>query len=84
LALCFSQLADDLGSRALGALLLGNGMVSAGELGGGAIATRIHPVAFDLSTVTGVAGPLDRRRHCGEEEALEPATGLEGRFEGGR
>ena len=64
LAVGFAQLADDICARALWALLLGDGMVGAGELGERAIATRVDAVALDLAAAAGVAGALDRRRHC--------------------
>jgi hypothetical protein len=58
LSLRLPQLADDLRSRALRALLLWNGVVGARQLGRGAIATRIQAVALHLSPVARVAGSL--------------------------
>lgn len=67
LALGFTKLADHLRTRALGAFLLWNGMVGTRQLGGRAVATRIDPIALDLSTMAGVAGPLHRGRHAASE-----------------
>jgi hypothetical protein len=62
LSLRLPQLADDLRSGALRALLLWNGVVGAGQLGRGAIATRIQAVALHFSSVARVAGSLYGRR----------------------
>jgi len=66
LSLGFAEFADDFRSRSFGALLLRDGVVSTGQLGRGAVATRIDAVALDFATMAGIAGPLDRRRHGGE------------------
>lgn len=67
LSLCLSQLANDLCARALGALLLRDGIVGAGQLGRGAVAARVDAVALDLSPVTGVAGSLYGLSHGGRQ-----------------
>ena len=50
-----AQLADDLGPRALGALLLRDGIVGARQLRRGAIAAGVDAVAFNLAAMAGVA-----------------------------
>lgn len=57
------QLIDDLGSRALGALLLGDSEIGAAESGAGAVAARVYTVASDLAAMAGIAGPLHGRCH---------------------
>ena len=64
LALRLPQLADDLGAGALGALLLWDGIVSAGELSGRAVPTRVDSVALDFPAMAGIAGPFYGGRHC--------------------
>lgn len=63
LALSFSQFADHLRPRAFGPLFLRDSMIGTGKLRGRAVATRIDAITLDLTTMAGVAGPLDRRRH---------------------
>lgn len=63
LSLGFAKLADDLGARALGALLLGDGVVCAGELSGSAVAARVDAITLDLATMTGIASPLNGLSH---------------------
>lgn len=74
LSLGFPQLADDSRSRPFRTLLLRDGMVGTGELGRGTIAAWVDSVAFDFSTMAGITGPLDRRRH-GERRGCSRATG---------
>lgn len=66
LSLGLSQLADDLCSRSLGTLLLGDGIVGAGQLGGRAVAARVDAIALDLAAMAGVARPLDGLGHGDE------------------
>lgn len=60
-------------------------MVGAGELGGGAVATRIDAVAFDLAAMAGVAGAFDGGRHDFEGiERVEERECVCEEFEGRR
>lgn len=79
LSLGLAQFADDFGSRSLGSLLLRDGVVGTGELGGGAVATRIDSIALDFAAMAGVAGPLDRSRHGGL--AMEVLVGRQDRIQ---
>lgn len=63
LSLRLAEFADDLCSRSLGALLLGNGVVGTRQLSRRTIPTRIDAITFDLATMACIARPLDRRRH---------------------
>ena len=63
LSLCLPKFADHFCSRAFRSLLLRYRVVGARELSRGAVSTRVDAVAFHLSTMAGIAGPFDRRRH---------------------
>lgn len=63
LSLGFAQFADHLRPRALGTLLLRNGIVCAGQLGGRTVSARVDAITFDLATMAGVASPLHSGRH---------------------
>jgi hypothetical protein len=61
LTLILPEFRDDLRTASFGALLLGNGIVSACQAGGSAVLARPRSIAnaLDLSPVTGVAGSFD-------------------------
>lgn len=64
-ALGLAKLADDLCAGALGAFLLGDGIVCAGQLGGGAVAAGVDAITFDLATMASIACSLDGLTHGG-------------------
>lgn len=57
LSLGFAQFADDLGSRALRALLLRDRIVCASQLSRGTVPARVDAIALYFAAVAGVASP---------------------------